>query len=340
MSKMRTSFGLMGVFGLLAALLLFGGLSGAQKGKPTPPPSGDPAIVYYSYQAWGHTNLMVMDENGANQKVIQEGIKAGYGHFEPSWAPDGTWIVFGRTDGECYADSNGIFMVKKDGTGLCRVTTMVQVPWVGFGYTRWRPPVAQPDGILPLLFADSQAPSLFMVDDVCPAQPMGLASVPPCTDFTAMSWSPDGTRLAARAIDNADPANPVQRMAIFRLELSPNGWIVVLENDFLAAGPLKGADIYGVDWSPTTNKLAVSAYAVGGNYDIWVIDLDGNIYAPVNITATTDAGEVEPSWSPDGTHIVYSRNGTICKMKADGTERVQLAAPGRKQQLRGPDWRH
>jgi Tol biopolymer transport system component len=113
-----------------------------------------------------------------------------------------------------------------------------------------------------------------------------------------------------------------------------------MEVDLIAAGPLKGADIYGLDWANTKDKLAVGAYAVGGNHDIWVIDLDGDVYQPVNITASTDAGEVEPSWSPDDSHIVYSRNGFIYRMKADGTERVQLATPGRRQQLRGPDWRH
>jgi hypothetical protein len=333
--------GMVMVLGLAAAVCVISVSSWAQKGKkptPPPPPPADPAIVYYAYQAWGHTDIMVMDASGANQKVIVEGIKAGYGNFDPSWAPDNTWIVFGRTDGGI-SPSNGIFMVKKDGTGLCRVTTMVQVPWVGFGDTRWRPAVPE-DGVFPLLYSDSQVPSLFMVDDTCPAPPMGLTSTPPCTDFTCMTWSPDGTKLAARVMDCTDPWNPVQRLGIFRLELSASGWTIVMEGDLLAAGPLAGADIYGLDWSNTTNKLAISAYAVGGNYDIWVVDLGGNIYTPVNITNSTDAGEVEPSWSPDDSQIVYSKNGYIYKMRADGTERVQLAAPGRKQQLRGPDWRH
>jgi hypothetical protein len=218
---------------------------------------------------------------------------------------------------------------------------MVQVPWTSFGDARWRPLTTQPDGILPLLYSDGIVPSLFMVNAICPSRAVGLTSSPACSDFRCMAWSPDGTRLVAEVWDNSDPTNPVKRLGLFRLSLGPNGWTAVMEIDLIASGPLAGADIYGLDWANTMDRLAVGAYAVGGNNDIWIINLDGNVYDPVNITASTDAGEVEPSWSPDDTHIVYSRNGTICKMKADGKERVQLAAPdSRRRQLRGPDWRH
>jgi Tol biopolymer transport system component len=331
--------GLVMVLAMAAAIVVTSAPSWAQKGKPQPPvPPGDPAIVYYAYQAWGHTDIKVMDASGANQKVIVEGIKAGYGNFDPSWAPDNTWIVFGRTDGGI-SPSNGIFKVKKDGTGLCRVTTMVQVPWASFGFTEWRPFVPEEDGVLPLLYTDSLAPALFMVDDACPSPPMGLTSIPPC-NFSRTAWSRDGKKLAAAVQDITDPYNSIDRLVIFRLELSSTGWTLVLENDLKSTGPLAGADIYSLDWANTTNKLAVGAYAIGGNHDIWIIDLDGDVFQPVNITATTDASEVEPSWSPDDSLIVYSRNGFIYKMKADGTERVQLAAPGRRQQLRGPDWKY
>jgi Tol biopolymer transport system component len=329
--------------GLFAAIVLLSTATWAAKVKPTPPP-GDPAIVYYAYQAWGHTDIKVMDASGANQKVIVEGIKAGYGNFEPAWLPDNARIVFARTDGECLPDSNGVFLVNKDGTGLCRVTLMSTQPWPCWGYPSCSPPPTEENGLekLRIVYHDVMTPEglfgLSMVDAECGAAPPVILSDPPHGSYMYMSWSPDGAKLVARVMDEGE-ASP--HLIIHDIVHNATGSLVAVPSiDLLAAGTLAGADVWGVDWSNDGTRIAVGASLAGGNFDIWVIDLTGNYYAPTNITNTMDFTEIQPSWSPDNSQIVYSKNGYIYKMRADGTERVQLAAPGRRQQLRGPDWRH
>lgn len=81
--------------------------------------------------------------------------------------------------------------------------------------------------------------------------------------------------------------------------------------------------------------------------DIWTANGDGTALRQL----TVDPGhEWWPTWSPDGTRIAYGRAGSIWTMKADGTDKRQLArlnAPGLNhfawspdgQQLAFSDWK-
>jgi len=58
-----------------------------------------------------------------------------------------------------------------------------------------------------------------------------------------------------------------------------------------------------------------------GNYDIWIMDPNGS-----NSVRLTDvpSDEGAPSWSPDGTTIVYSSDGDIRTINRDGIHQKQL----------------
>jgi hypothetical protein len=130
----------LGLVGVLAvAVLAICASSWAQKAKPSPP-AANPAIVFTAEKGWGHTNLIVMDADGSNQKVILNGVSgAGFGNHNPQWSLDGNRIAFGRNAGGDPIPSS-ISLINKDGTGLCTVAFMRNTPDISYGYPQRTPP--------------------------------------------------------------------------------------------------------------------------------------------------------------------------------------------------------
>lgn len=338
-------FGLVAVLCLVVAVLMIGAIGWAQK-KPIPPPAGNPAIAYLSYSAWAHIDLMVMDVDGANQKTILNGTKTpGFGFYSPQWSPDGAWIVVARTDGDCTPTSEGIFLVRKDGTGLCQVGPMVNTPGGLFGYPQW-----SPDG-LRFIYSDSVPPiewgeSFYMLDAVCSAPTRVHIAHPVHGYFADLTLSPDGSKLAAHVVDEPVPpaTEPTHAIWVYSLIREEDGrWLEAVPLvDLTSAGPLAGVEAAGIDWAhdPLIDKLAIAACHVNQDlFEIYVVDLN-RPFDPTNITLTPDKAETSPSWSPLDDQIVFVREDNIYKMNADGTNPKLLATHARNRKLRSPAWRH
>lgn len=119
----------------------------------------------------------------------------------------------------------------------------------------------------------------------------------------AVSWSPDGTRLAYSAsgdiyVMGADGSN-VQRITTSR------------QGD------------YHPSWSPDGSTIV---YWHGSNSGIDGGPPDSEIFAipvsggtPTRLTQN-DVSNIEPAWSPDGELIAYWNDGQIWVMRADGSE--------------------
>ena len=77
-------------------------------------------------------------------------------------------------------------------------------------------------------------------------------------------------------------------------------------------------------WSPSGNAIAFGRDN-GGVQELYVMGADGS-----NATRLTHAvgfsGHI--SWSPDGARIAFNCGTTICAIKPDGTNLVQLAPAG------------
>ena len=156
------------------------------------------------------------------------------------------------------------------------------------------------------------------------------------TRGSSATWSPDGKWIAyhASASGNGLPIKPDPGAATFDSD------IFVANVDELLAGTATPRNLTHnaskVDddpaWSPDAQHIVFTSHDVTDNQlnsvtaEIYVTNIDGT-----GLTRLTFNGEEErgPSWSPDGTKIVYScrRGGAdfeLCVMNADGSGQVRL----------------
>jgi len=140
------------------------------------------------------------------------------------------------------------------------------------------------------------------------------------------SWTPDGRILFGRDVSG----NATQHQLFV---INPDG---TGEMPYPPGGPAT----YG-NWpvcSPDGTKIAYTVRESEGRWDLWVMDAD-----TLNKVRLTDLGawiSAAPSWSPDGTKIVFVANQQIYIIYADGSS--GLRPEPIVQELRGcnsPVWR-
>jgi Tol biopolymer transport system component len=97
--------------------------------------------------------------------------------------------------------------------------------------------------------------------------------------------APSGNRLTFTSLHDADEHE------IYMINL--NG-----------TGLRKGTDGYQSDWSPSRNDIVFERDDANGIGDVWMSHADGTGVTRLTTTPTTESF---PTWSPDGTTIVFGR---------------------------------
>jgi Tol biopolymer transport system component len=262
----------------------------AQKKPGTP---ADPAIAYQK-PVGGNVNLMVMNADGSNQRVVYNRGQS----YTPNWSPDGKKLVFGNSG---TGSGSGIYIINVDGTGLCKLAALnnTQAMWSS---PAWSPlPLA--DGNYWIVYVDISGSKrdLFAVKANCsnPGSPVNL------TNTTAdEEWFPSWSRFANHIAVQLSPGGSTPVVAIY--DVSVVGAAPKLSSPVLLTtlGLFPGMWTGLPDYGKADDRIVLTSTGnPGGINDLWVTDLTQS--GTYDLSNSTDMSEYDSSWSPDGTAIVY-----------------------------------
>ena len=228
----------------------------------------------------GTYDLLVVDADGFAQRRL--GGVAGL-IFSPDWSPDGTRLLYTQNQG-------GWKLVERDvASGRQRTIDVGQANMV-------TTPEYSPDGKrVALAMWQNAGMGLFEYNlaDGCCLRRLTQAR----GDDQSPTYSPDGTRLAFMGT---------------RLGLMPHIYVMPAGG---GQQQLVSPYVYGQrgyytspDWSPTSSEIAFHGHWNSrGTYQIMVADASR---PGAQIRQLTSAGANEdPSWAPDGRHIVFTHSG-------------------------------
>ncbi len=253
-------------------------------------------------------NIYTIDTDGTNLIELTRGDG-------PSWAPDGTKIVFSFGLGRWLGDVTDIYIMDANGANRVNLTRG--------RHKQNSMPAWSPDGTkiafvsyrdhnheIYVMNADGKNPknlTLHLDDDTCP------------------TWSPDGTKIAfwSRQVAGEIPI----LSDIFVMDADGANRTNLTQNP--------RASNRTPSWSPDGSKIAYAAVRNVNRADFWnsaldifVMNADGT--HPVRLTQDASLNWF-PSWSPDGKRIVFMRQthddpitADIYVMNADGTGLVNL----------------
>jgi Tol biopolymer transport system component len=300
--------------------------------KPSKPGGGDSSAAAIAYEAQnrsGSWDLMVMTASGGSQTRLV----TGGDNRTPSWSPDGEWIAFSRTN----VAEPGIYMVRADGTGLCRIVATDAWP---FGAPAWSPePI---NGVHKIVFVQRPGgqgnTDVYATDAVCNAAAAQQLTSTPTYLESYPAWSVNDVLAVGADADG-----------IHLYNISEDGMGgLALDGGFnlTAQTALAGAVVNAPTWTADGASLVVTA-AFQSLFDHWVVSTTGPGYETQRLTETASLNEGRVSWSPDFSRFVYDINGKeIYSVSVETDGSWSLGTPARVATVKGgtsglfrPSWR-
>jgi Tol biopolymer transport system component len=249
----------------------------------------------------GHEQIFTMEPDGSDRQMLTRTRHSD--NINPAWSADGSQIIFQRD----FRRAADLFVVNADGTGLQRVTRFRYngepffSPDASMAVFSHEDPVSHRSGIWIAATDGSGDPELVIED-------------PRRSAFLAFpQFAPDGQTITFTRYGR------VGRSAIFTVRLDGS------DLRRLTPWDLGGA---AASYRPDGQMLAFNSFSessLGGSGNIYLVRPDGT--GLTQLTDNDDGGATNafgPSWSPDGTRIVFAQNGEVYTMDPDGSDVTQV----------------
>lgn len=152
-----------------------------------------------------------------------------------------------------------------------------------------------------------------------------VVSSTPRRDDMSPAISPDGSRMAFLS-------NRLGKAQIYVMPTEGGVADPVSPYDYREAG-----EFHAPDWSPIGDRIAFHGRIGFSRYHILLADASGRGMRLVQLTS--DGNNEDPSWAPDGRHLVFSgerQEGTGLFVADTGTGRIRPLVTGLRTQV--PDW--
>jgi Tol biopolymer transport system component len=216
--------------------------------------------------------------DGDPDRTIELTETADQRELNPTLSPDGRSVVY---TADAQDGSTDLYLLPLDPAGQPGRPRLLLDGPDDLSDTSW-----SPDGRTILVRSDREARTVVFRYDVASGE-----LEPFLEDAFNPTWSPDGSMVAFAAFRKDEPEN----VDLFVVEADGSRRRHVVDTGF--------DDLFPV-WSPDGRRLAFASEAHDGDYDVFVVNLDGSGLAI--LTADHDGYDTPYLWGPEGDILFLS----------------------------------